>query len=70
MVFSGKWIFIRFNVDNFKKENGRKSNPDLQVRLPRLLQEIELQQARIERGENVELLEIIKLYYDQSISEK
>ena len=58
MVHSGKWIYIRFNPDRT-----RTNKAPLAVRLSRLLEEIEHQIGRIEREENLELVEIIKLYY-------
>jgi hypothetical protein len=55
MVHSGKWIFIRFNPD------GR--GVDMEDKLARLMEEVEMQTGRIEREENTELLEIVKLFY-------
>ena len=55
MAYSGKWIFIRFNPD------GR--GVDMEDKLARLMEEVETQTGRIEREENTELLEIIKLFY-------
>jgi hypothetical protein len=55
MVYSGKWIFIRFNPDG--------KGVDMVDKLSRLLEEIETQCMRIEKEENTELLEIIKLFY-------
>jgi hypothetical protein len=65
MLHSGKFIFIRFNPDKFKNKNGKLINPMLYTRLPVLKKEIEKQIKRIESEENSELLEIIKLYYDE-----
>ena len=65
MLHSGKFIFIRFNPDKFKDKNGKSLNPMLYTRLPILKEEIEKQIKRIETEENKELLEIIKLYYDE-----
>ena len=64
MLHSGKFIFIRFNPDKFKNKNGKSVNPMLYTRLPILKTEIEKQIQRINKEENNELLEIIKLYYD------
>jgi hypothetical protein len=55
MAYSGKWIFIRFNPD------GR--GVDMEDKLARLIEEVEFQTGRIEREENTELLEIVKLFY-------
>ena len=65
MLHSGKFIFIRFNPDKFKDKNGKSINPMMYTRLPILKEEIEKQIKRIENEENAELLEIIKLYYDE-----
>lgn len=65
MLHSGKFIFIRFNPDKFKNKNDKNINPMLYTRLPILKEEIEKQMKRIENEENTELLEIIKLYYDE-----
>ena len=55
MVFSGKWIFIRFNPD------GR--GVDMTNKLNVLIEEINRQIQRIEDEKNSELVEIIKLFY-------
>jgi len=55
MIHSGKWIFIRFNPDGI--------GVDMEDKLVRLIEEIETQIARIEKEENNDLLEIIKMYY-------
>ena len=55
MVHSGKWIFIRFNPDG--------KGVDMVDKLERLIDEIQTQIDRIERDENTELLEVIKLFY-------
>jgi hypothetical protein len=65
MIHGGKFIFIRFNPDKYKKKTGESVNPMLYTRLPVLKKEIEKQIARIEKGDNTELLEIVKLYYDE-----
>ena len=56
MVFTGKWIFIRFNPDGDKLV-------DMEDKLERLRDEISHQIERIELEENKDLLEIVKLYY-------
>jgi hypothetical protein len=65
MLHGGKFIFIRFNPDKFKNKGGKSINPMLYTRLATLKEEIEKQISRIENEENKELLEIIKLYYDE-----
>jgi hypothetical protein len=65
MLHGGKFIFIRFNPDKFKDKNGKSINPTLYTRLPILKEEIEKQIERIKNEENIELLEIFKLYYNE-----
>ena len=65
MLHGGKFIYIRFNPDKFKDKNGKSLNPMLYTRLSILKMEIEKQIKRIENEENDELLEIIKLYYNE-----
>lgn len=55
MVHSGKWIFIRFNPDG--------KGVDMEDKLTRLMDEIQIQMERIENEENTELVDIIKLFY-------
>jgi len=55
MIHSGKWIFIRFNPDG--------KGIDIEDKLYCLMDEIQKQVERIENDENVELLEVIKMYY-------
>ncbi len=54
MIHSGKWIFIRFNPDG----KGR-----MEDKLEKLITTIYSSIKRIENEENLELLEIVKLYY-------
>jgi hypothetical protein len=56
MIHSGKWLFIRFNPDS------NVSKIDIQDKLTKLVETIRECMDRIERKENNELLEIIKLY--------
>ena len=65
MLHGGKFIFIRFNPDKFKNKDGKSLNPMLYTRLPILKEEIEKQIERIKNEENIELLEIFKLYYNE-----
>ena len=64
MVFSGKWIFIRFNPDSYMIKN-KKMNPKLETRFLSLKDMIEKQMEIIEKEENTELIEIIKMYYNE-----
>jgi hypothetical protein len=56
MIHSGKWIFIRFNPDT----NVNKC--DIHDKLNKLIETIHACISRIEKEENIELIEIIKLY--------
>jgi hypothetical protein len=64
MVYSGKWIFIRFNPDSFVDHSGKRKNPEIKKRFPALLDEIEKQRIRIRQGDNTELIEVTKLFFD------
>ena len=64
MVFSGKWIFIRFNPDKYTNKKGVRKNPTIARRLFKLKEEMEKQIKRIENEENKELVEISYLYYN------
>ena len=58
MVYSGKWIFIRFNPDPTPTDQ-----TDVDDRINVLLDTIETQLDRITKEENKEPVEIIKLFY-------
>ena len=58
MIYSGKWIFIRFNPDTTMTQKS-----DIEDRIVVLLDVIETQIKRIYSEENQELVEIIKLFY-------
>ena len=75
---SGKWIFIRFNPDGYtdskgKKRkgmfhaNGKQNFAEVKRRLTDLKKEMDKQIQRCERDENTELLDIHKLFYDESL---
>lgn len=57
MMHSGKWIFIRFNPDD------NRDKTDIEDKLAVLVDTITDCIHRIERDENQELVEIIKLFY-------
>ena len=65
MAFSGKWIFIRFNPHDYKCKNGKVIKRKLKDKLPELLAEIEKHEERIRKEQNLELLEIHKLFFDK-----
>ena len=64
MAYSGKWIYLRLNVDSFVNSNGISKNPLITDRFNTLEKEINKQIKRIEKEKNKELLEIIYLYYN------
>jgi hypothetical protein len=64
MAHSGKWIYIRFNPDNYVDSKGKLKKTQMKTRLETLKTEIDRQIQRIERGENIELIERIYLFYD------
>jgi len=67
MMYTGKMIFIRYNPDKYKDEDGKSRNPSVKTRYDRLKEEVEKQIKRVEAEENADLLEIIHLYYDHSV---
>jgi hypothetical protein len=56
MIHSGKWIFIRFNPDD------NISKVDIDDKIDVLIDKIKEYMLRIQNEENLELLEIYKLY--------
>ena len=58
MIHSGKWIYIHFNPDITQKDK-----TDIEDRIDILLKVIEKQIELIEKEENKDLVEIIKLFY-------
>ena len=65
MSHGGKFMFIRFNPDNYINQNGTKVNPYMKKRMDDLYNEIMKQINRITNEQNNELLEIIHLFYDK-----
>ena len=57
MIFSGKWIYIRFNPDD------NRSKVDFEDKLETLIDTIHDCIDKIENEENDELVEILKLFY-------
>ena len=64
MIHGGKFIFIRFNPDDYINKNGTKVNPYMKQRMDNLSNEIAIQTNRILEEKNNELLEITYLFYD------
>ena len=55
MVYCSKLVFIRFNPDG--------KGVDMVDKLARLMDEIQIQITRIENEENIDLLEVVELFY-------
>lgn len=64
MGFSGKWIFLRFNPNVFRDSRKRIVNIPLSQRIEILLKSVKEQEERIKLGENSEIIEIHKMFYD------
>ena len=64
MIHGCKFIFIRFNPDDYINKNGTKVNPYMKQRMDNLSNEIAIQTNRILEEKNNELLEITYLFYD------
>jgi len=64
MIHGGKFIFIRFNPDEFVNGFGTKKNPYMKRRMKYLEEEINKQIEYIHNEKNNELLEIVYLFYD------
>ena len=65
LFISGKYIFIRYNPDTYKDQDGKRKNPRELNRQGILLEEIKRHIKRIENYQNTELVEIYHLFYDQ-----
>ncbi len=66
MAFSGKWIFIRFNPNDYKNAKNKLVKTKVKDRIPTLLQEIGKHEERIKKEQNLDLVEIHRLFYDTS----
>jgi hypothetical protein len=66
MDFSGKYVFIRYNPDSYKDENGDRVDPPFDERMKALTGMLEKMKERILNGQNRDLVEIHKLYFDYS----
>jgi hypothetical protein len=65
MHFSGKWVFIRFNPNKYRRD-GVVYNPKMYERTCRLLKEIQKHIERIQKEENKELVEIHHLFFNSA----
>ena len=66
MDFTGKYIFIRYNPDKFIDKYNTSKNPFFNTRMETLENFIDKHIPRIENEENIELLEIHHLFYDEN----
>lgn len=62
--YEGKYIFLRFNPDKFKDEEGVVQEISMEQRIEILEDEIRTQIERIEADEN-ERIEVINMFYDE-----
>lgn len=67
MDFSGKYIFLRYNPDKFVDKYGKCKNPFFDTRMEVLEQTIARHIHRIENDENIDLLEIHHIFYDENV---
>ena len=65
MDFTGKYIFIRYNPDKYKDKFNKSKNPFFNNRMEVLEHVINKQINRIKNEDNIELLEIHHLFYDE-----
>ena len=66
MSYSGKYIIIRFNPNKYKKNGELIKKFNIQERYDILIKEINKQMMRIYNDDNIELMEIIHLFYDET----
>ena len=64
-IFSGKYIFIRYNPDKFVDKYKVSKNPYLQTRMEVLENVINKHIERIQRQENADLVEVHHVFYDE-----
>jgi hypothetical protein len=65
MGFAGKWVFIRFNPNKYKDKNGKIINKKLSERISVLISSIDKHTERILKEQNMDLLEIHTLFFDE-----
>ena len=65
MDFSSKYIFIRYNPDQYKDKNNKTKRPQLNTRMETLEKEINKHIDRIKQNKNIELLEIHHLFFNE-----
>ena len=64
LMHHSRAVFIRFNPDSYIDDRGKRRNPEFDERLEVLGEEIMNQVSRIRCGENHEVIDIVKLFYD------
>jgi hypothetical protein len=64
MIYSGKWLFIRFNPDSYLDDKNQRQNPNIESRYHSLLNEIQRHMTRVEQQDNQELIEVHRLFFD------
>lgn len=60
-----KMVFIRFNPNLYIDSNGRRKNPEMSTRLNSLKKVIDEQKAHIQNGDNIEMLKVVTLFFDE-----
>jgi hypothetical protein len=65
MAHGGKFVYIRYNPDQYKDKDGKKKNPTFEKRIVALVKEVRKQIKRIKDEENDDLVEIHKMFYDE-----
>ena len=65
MDFSGKYIFIRYNPNEYIDKYNKSKNPFFNKRMEALTLLIDKHINRIENEENNDLVEIYHLFYDE-----
>jgi len=68
MLYSGKWVYIRYNPDSFMDEKGKRRNPLKEKRLQLLKETIQTLVKKIQEEKNTDLVEIHKLFYNATVS--
>jgi pyruvate/2-oxoacid:ferredoxin oxidoreductase beta subunit len=68
MIYSGKWVYIRYNPDSYTDEKGKRRNPLREKRLEQLKETVQTLVKKIQEEKNTELVEIHKLFYNPILS--
>ena len=65
MLHGGKFIFLRFNPDLYIDSHGKRKNPEIITRINDLKESILHSIERIRKEENIELVEVHNLFFDE-----